>query len=649
MSAVDDIKDRIDISEIISESVKLKKSGKNYTGFCPFHANTRTPAFVVFPETNTWRCFGACNEGGDVFGFLMKKEGWDFPETLSYLAERTGVELKPLSAAQKENEEINAHLRDLLEAAVTYFRHNLLSSQQGKSVLDYLHQRDIADETLEAFEIGYAKSAWEGTRSYLIERGFSEKNMLDAGIVSSREDGGTFDRFRHRIIIPIRDSRGRMCGFGARVVDKQDEPKFLNSPQSIIFDKGRLLYGLDKARKTIRSSNQSVIVEGYMDVIALHQAGFRNAISPMGTALTEHQLRMLKKYSRNIVMALDGDVAGDRATMRGLNVARDALDRQPDPVFNARGLLRHEGRLDADIRIVSLPSGKDPDEVVGLDPEHWKTLIGAAKPIVNYVFDVMAENRDLDDAKVKAEIASQILPLIGDVGNSVEREAYRQQLARRLRVDERALMNWRPKSWKRDSPAEQTRPIENINLHSQKPLQRFCLALLMQNPELLYRIDRQFQALQMERLGARDFSGTEHQIIFATLQKSLAQDKEEPKEYWTKTLDSALLDAAETMSADLNQLAEFVGLELEQPKVADEITARFLQLRKRSLEEDLSKLQFILRSAEEGDGPMDSRSEVDLEGYKTQIQQHAVQKAKLEQALAHRQGSLPNALSAQFR
>ena len=171
----------------------------------------------------------------------------------------------------------------------------------------------------------------------------------------------------------------------------------------------------------------------------------------------------------------------------------------------------------------------------------------------------------------------------------------------------------------------------------------------MQNPELLYRIDRQFQALQMERLGARDFSGTEHQIIFATLQKSLAQDKEEPKEYWTKTLDSALLDAAETMSADLNQLAEFVGLELEQPKVADEITARFLQLRKRSLEEDLSKLQFILRSAEEGDGPMDSRSEVDLEGYKTQIQQHAVQKAKLEQALAHRQGSLPNALSAQFR
>jgi len=646
MSAIDEIKDRIDIIEIIAESVKLRKSGKNYTGFCPFHANTRTPAFVVFPETSTWRCFGACNEGGDVFGFLMKKEGWDFPETLSYLAERTGVELKPLSAAQKENEEANAHLHDLLEAALTYFRHNLLNSQHGKSVLDYLHQRDLGDETLETFEIGYAKPAWEDTRSYLIERGFSEKYMLDAGIVSAREDGGTFDRFRNRIIIPIRDARGRLCGFGARVVDKLEQPKFLNSPQSAIFDKGRLLYGLEKARKTIRSLNQAVIVEGYMDVIALHQAGFRNAISPMGTALTEHQLRMLKKFSRNIVMALDADLAGDRATLRGLNVARDALDREPDPVFNARGLLRYESRLDADIRVVSLPAGKDPDEVVVQDPEHWNTLISEAKPIVNYVLDAMAEGRDLDDAKVKAEIAAQVLPLIEDVGNSVEREAYSQQLARRLRVDERALMNWRPRRLKRGSKADITHPVENINKRTQAPLQRFCLALLIQNPELLYRIDRQFQALQMERLSARDFSGTEHQIIFETIQRSLAQDKEEPKAYWANTLDSALLDVAENMSSDFNKLAEFVGLELEQPKVADEITARFLQIRKRSLEEDLSKLQFILRSAGEGDGSVDGNSEVDLEEYKTQIQQHAVQKAKLEQALAHRQGSFQNALSA---
>lgn len=645
MSVVDEIKDRIDIVEVVSESVKMRKTGKNYTGFCPFHPNSRTPAFVIFPETGTWRCFGACNEGGDVFGFLMKKEGWDFPEALRYLAGRAGIELKPRTPQLQAEEESHRRLRELLEAAITFYRHNLFQSQPGQSVLEYLHKRNLTTETLEIFEIGFAPNSWDATRTYMLEREYSERELIETGLVSERDSGGTYDRFRNRIMIPIRDSRGRISGFGARIVDPEDVPKFLNSPQTVLFDKGRMLYGLDKSKKAIRSSNQAVIVEGYMDVIALHQAGFGNAVSPMGTAISEHQLRLLKRFSRNIVLALDPDVAGSRATMRGLSVARDALDREVDPVFDARGLLRNEGRLDADIRVVTLPGEKDPDEVVADDPEEWPRLLEKAKTIVDYVLDVLSEGQDMDDPKVKSSIAGQVMPLIDDVADSVERETYRQHLARRLRVDERALINWRPRRNARrrvklgDSP-----PVIDALASREKdaPLERFCLGLLIQNPELLYRIDRQLQALQMERLSELDFSGTVNRIIFQAIQQALAQDEEEPAQFWRGVLDDSLHEVAESMSVDLSKLKEFVGMEMEQPKVADEIAARFLQLRMRSLEENLSKIQFLLRVAEEPDQIGDEVSEIDIVGYKSEVQRHALQKARLEQALARRQGSLLN-------
>jgi len=643
MSVVDEIRDRIDIVEVVSETVKLRKSGKNFTGFCPFHPNTRTPAFVVFPETGTWRCFGACNEGGDVFSFLMKKEGWDFPETLRYLAQRTGVELKPRTQAEEDQEEANQHLRDVLETALRFYQHQLLQTDEGASVLSYLRNRDLSDEILETFEVGYAPKSWDITRTYLIEKGYSEKDLLDTGMVSKRESGGTYDRFRHRVMIPIRDSRGRLSGFGARALDPDDQPKFLNSPQTVLFDKGRLLYGLDRARKAIRSNDQAVIVEGYMDVMALHQAGFANAVSPMGTALSENQLRLLKRFTRNIIMALDPDVAGIKATMRGLDIARETFDREVDPVFDARGLIRHEGRLDADIRVITLPDEKDPDEVVAESSSAWLDLIQNAQPIVDYVIDVLVEGQDLEDAKVKAEIARRVLPLIEDITDSVEREAYRQHLARTLRVDERALISGR-RQRRSHRPARSFDPaskIADIPLRSKDiPLERFCLGLLLENPELLYRIDRQFQSLEMDRLSEADFSGTVHQFIFREVKKALNQDEEEPSNYWHSKLDSSLIEVAESILMDLSDLTHFAGLELDRPKVIDEVAARFLQLRKRYLEGELNKLQFLLRTAQEP-GEIDHQElEIEIGDYRQEVHRHAIQKAKLEQALAKRQGSL---------
>ncbi|HEY70082.1 MAG TPA: DNA primase [Anaerolineae bacterium] len=649
MSVVDEIKDRIDPVEVIGETVKLRKSGKNYTGFCPFHPNTRTPAFVVFPESGTWRCFGACNEGGDVFSFLMKKEGWDFPETLRYLAERTGVTLKPRTPEQEEAEEAGQRLRDLLEATIPFYRHHLLQTPAGAPVLEYLHKRNLSDDALESFEIGYAPQAWEATQHFLHEKGYDDEEIAQAGMSSERESGGYFDRFRHRIMIPIRDARGRMAGFGARVVDPNDVPKFMNSPQTVLFDKGRLLYGLDKARKAIRSVDQVVIVEGYMDVIALHQAGYANVVSPMGTALTEAQLRLLKRFSRRIVLALDADAAGDQGTLRGLTLARESLERQPEHVFNARTLVRQEGRLDADIRVVTLPPGQDPDEIVAEDVSAWTGMLEGAKSVVDYVLEVLIGGQDLEDAKAKATIAQQVLPLIEDVIDPWEREVYRQNLARRLKVDERALLAWKPKrvQHRRMKPAQVDDGVDDDAAVSPQSsasvLDGFCLGLLLRDPELTYRIDRALQSIDLEILAPTDFRGSERQAIFQAVREALEQQTEEPSAHWRKALLQPLLDIA----GELVQKTQ--NIDLDRPRVLDEVLTNFLRLRKHDQELRLSQLRFQLQSAQEMEGETSMMQRPGIENLIREVHVLTMHIARLDQAIMQRQGMQPSPLLQQGR
>ncbi|MCJ7568665.1 MAG: DNA primase [Anaerolineales bacterium] len=626
MGAIDEVKDRIDIVDIVGETVKLRKSGKNYTGFCPFHPNKRTPAFAVFPDSGTWRCFGACSEGGDIFSYVMKKEGWDFSETLAYLAERAGVELEAHTPEQEAEDESRQRLHELLDTTVTFFRHQLLSTTAGEPALAYLRDRGISDATLETFEIGYAPDSWDATMKHLIERGFKERDLVDAGVVSERETGGLFDRFRNRVMFPIRDVRGRMAGFGARVLDPEAVPKYLNSPQTSIFDKGRLLYGLDKSRQEIRKLDQAVIVEGYMDVIGLNQAGFGNAVSPMGTALTENQLRLLKRYSRRIVLALDADTAGSQATLRGLDIARETLDWEVDPVFNARGLVRHEGRLDADLRIVTLPDGLDPDEVVLDDPEAWTGLLEGAQTIVNYVLDVAIAERDIEDPKAKAEIARQVLPLIEDVADPVEREVYRQNLARRLKVDERALLQWRktkPRRGRRAPQAERDVEEKPAVIAPSGAAERFCLAVLLDHPELLYRVDREFQALEIERSSNQDFSSTEYQMIFKVIRSALGQHEEEPVQYWQNKLETTLYSIAEML------MDEFDNIDTQEQKVIEEVIANFFRLRKRWIESKLTHIRFQLEALQE-QSPADG---ADQRGQMWQLTREVQRLADIERRL----------------
>jgi DNA primase len=637
MTAIEEVKDRLNIVDVVGESVKLKKSGKNYTGFCPFHPNTRTPAFVVFPDTGTWRCFGACSEGGDIFKFVMKKEGWDFPEALRVLAQKAGVELKPLTQQQEKREGQKERLRELLTQAVTYYRHSLIDTPPGNQAMQYLLSRGFTEQALESFEIGYAPASWDASKDYLLSKGFSAAELEQAGMLSARDDGSPYDRFRNRIMFPIRDHRGRMSGFGARILDPDDVPKFLNSPQTSLFDKGRQLYGMEKARKSIRSHDQAIIVEGYLDVMALHQSGYENAISPMGTALTEHQVRLIKRFSKHVVMALDADAAGEQATLRGVDVARESLDRTPDPVFSARGLVRYESRIDADIRIVGLPEGKDPDDVVLQDRELWASMLDAAQPIVTYVTESLLADQEIDDPKVKAHVARKVLPLIADVADPVEREAYRQNLARRLKVDERALLEWSSKPAARRTQAQ---PAEEPTPHRQAilPMERFGLGLLLGDPELIYRIDRLLHSLGMDGLSAKDFTGTAGQVIFQALRSSLAQDEAEPSSRWREILEEPALDMAEGF------LEKMDDLDLSRPKVWEEIQANFLRLRKRSLETALTELQFelqVVESAEESD------VEVSPQHLAKEVLRIAAQKEQIDKALSGHKGTSQETLAIQ--
>ena len=638
MSEIEEIKARLDIVDIVSENVQLKRSGKNYTGFCPFHANTRTPAFVVWPDTGTWRCFGECNDGGDIFKYVMKRDGWDFPEALRRLAERAGVSLKPQTPEETARREEHDNLRRLLEDATTYFRHQLFHNPEGKVALDYLHGRGLSDETIEIFELGYAPQGWESTYPVFLEKGYHRQELIDAGLASERDDGSLYDRFRNRVIFPIRDGRGRMAGYGARAISPDDMPKYLNSPQTALFDKSNLLYGLDKARRSIRSDDQAVIVEGYLDVIAPYQAGFTNLISTMGTAMTEPQLRQIKRLTRKIVLALDADAAGQKATLRGLQVARQTLDREAELVFDARGLLHSEARLKADIRVSTLPDGKDPDEVVQEDPALWSALIEKAQPIVAHVMKTLAAGLDIDDPKVKTEIAQQVLPLIQDLPNAIERDTYLQQLARLLKVDVRSLVSLRsqPQAQPRrrkpqfqpDPDASPTLTAEKLvslpeggRAHMVNNLEEHCISILMREPELIYKLNRALKQAELLPLAADDFQNTVHQEFLDAATRSLDQDRLNPVSFALDHIPFPLLEKAEQI------LEKSEKINPQQEHILGDVLRTVLRLREARLQTSNNQIRFLMEEAQESNPD-------EISQYNYTIQQNTLTLLRIHKALA---------------
>ena len=630
MSVTEEIKSRIDAVELIGETVKLRRSGKSYSGFCPFHSNTRTPAFVVFPDSGTWRCFGQCGEGGDIFQYVMKKEGWDFPQALRYLAQRAGVQLEPITPEKEAKKEENERLLRLLEEAVNYFRHHLVQNPAGKGGLAYLQKRGLTQESIEKFELGYAINSFDAGLSFFVGKGYSWDELMEVGLISEKRDGsGYYDRFRDRIMFPIRTGTGAMAGFGARTMNPDDPAKYLNSPQTEFFNKSSLLYGLHASRKAIRSSNQVVIVEGYMDVIMPHQAGFENVVSPMGTALTENHLRQIKRLASKIILALDADAAGEKATMRGLDIARGTLERSGEIVFDARGLMRYEARLKTDLRVTMLPEGQDPDEVVQRDPEEWRKILEDARPIVIHVMETLAARHKLEDPKAKSEIAGQVLPLIEDVPDPVEREAYRQRLARLLRVDERSLMGTvgvrggrPPKRGPRKEIGAGRFAHDVISVSQEQlahELEGHCLRMLLSQPESLYQLNRFLTENGLNRFDIQDFSGIDYQVLADIISQSLDQDQVDPSQF----IQEAVPDTLVPLYVELTTSDD--PSELSSQKVTADLARGLIRIRYARNVEELEYLRSLQQEYQEEGG-------LQMDAYQEMIYHHIQKRDRLDRA-----------------
>ncbi len=465
MSVIDEVKQRIDIVEVVSQYVSLTKSGRTFRGLCPFHSE-KHPSFFVYPERQSWHCFGACNTGGDVFSFIMKKEGIDFGEALRLMAQRAGVSLPSRFEPSAKRDE-KERLYQVNEAVAQYFHNLLLSSQAGEKARSYVASRGLSLETITSFQLGFSPNSWEALKQYLMERGYTESELLTAGLVIETEAGGTHDRFRNRLMFPICDIRGRITGFGARVLDDL-LPKYLNSSQTPIFDKSSSLYGINLATAAIRQQNMVVIVEGYMDVITAHQNGFNNVIASMGTSVTEKQVSAVKRLTKNMALALDADAAGEEAMLRGVG---------------------YENTLDAEVKVIILPSGKDPDDVIKEDAKIWQNLLEEALPIVDYTFNMVTAELDLTTAKDKSLAVDKLLPIIAEIKDPVRQAHYLQKLARLVNVTERKL----EAALKGKGPGPSRRRVEEPKQEAitqalrpvfSSPIEEYCLALLLQHPEL---------------------------------------------------------------------------------------------------------------------------------------------------------------------
>ena len=428
-SPIDEIKGRLDIVDVVKNYIKLQKAGVNYRAVCPFHSEKKG-SFFVSPARQIWHCFG-CGKGGDIFGFVKEIEGVDFGDALRILAQKAGVELKRQDPEYAKMRTERQRLYEISELACRFFEKQLQGSVVGKEAKKYLLDRGVIEESIKEWRLGYAPNDWHGLSNFLISQGYKKEEIAKAGLsLKSDKTNDYYDRFRGRIIFPVLNLSSQAIGFGARVFEAHKsaneqtgisvaednlEAKYINTPATLLYDKSRVLYGLNKSGVEIRKKDSCILVEGYMDAIMLNQAGFKNVVACSGTALTVHQLNILKRYSENLLTAFDMDVAGDTATKRSIDLAQ------------AMGF---------NIKVVVMPEVKDPADVIFKNPKGWEKLVEGAKSIHDFYFDNVLARFDKNTLDGKKEILKIILPIIKKIPNKVEKTYWIQTLSRVLAVKE---------------------------------------------------------------------------------------------------------------------------------------------------------------------------------------------------------------------
>lgn len=477
MSVVDDIRAKLDIVEMVSGYVTLKKAGRNYKALCPFHTE-KTPSFTVNPERQTWRCFGACAAGGDVFNFVMRKDGLEFGDALRQLAAAAGVEIRRRPPEQVDREEVLFRVNR--EAARFY--NEMLGSPEGRETRQYLYDRGIDDRAIETFQIGYSPKGSDRLRVHLSSLDANLGHAVQAGLLRNDENRALRDFFFGRLMIPILDRRGRVAGFGGRSLDGSN-PKYINTASTPIFDKQATLYGLDKAASVIREKEAGVIVEGYMDVIAAHQHGRGNVVASMGTALTERQVSLIRTLAKTVVLALDADAAGQEATLRSLEASWRAMERR-----------RLGQRGEVVLRIAILPRGRDPDDLLRESPDRWDGIIRSAVPYMDFLIPAFAGRHDLSTPQGKARAAEALMPIILSMDNAFEQDRYFTKLADTLDVTRETLQasigklrppgRGRPPLRAQPDGSASSTSVSPLASGNREPLEEYVLAALLHWPDL---------------------------------------------------------------------------------------------------------------------------------------------------------------------
>jgi DNA primase len=482
------VKERIDIVALVGERVALKKAGKVYKGLCPFHIE-KTPSFQVDPDRRNFHCFG-CGVGGDCFTWLEKMENLEPVEALRVLAERAGVELSRRAPEERERE---TRLLKLNETAHFYFRQALRGTEKGKAAAAYLAKRGISPEVVEAFGLGYAPDIFNGLIGYLKKKGYTEEEGLAAGVLT-QTDRGVFDRFRDRLMVPIRDQKGRAIAFGGRAMRADQQAKYVNTTNTVLFNKSDTLYAFDVARAAIRTEGVAVIVEGYFDAIACHQAGITNVVASMGTALTPEQyLKLQDMKIERVVVAFDGDAAGQRSAERR---GRDLI-----PLLQRHGGRAGSGQVGtrgyATLYVTVLPEAMDPDDLARSQPAKLRKLIAEATSLFDFLIAKIRERSRLDQAEGRLRFLDEVAALLAAEPDPVRREVYLSQVANstgidpailRARVDDAPALP-KPPTGPRSGPSVAPEPAKRAEMKQTRVQERYVMALLTRFPEEIARVD----------------------------------------------------------------------------------------------------------------------------------------------------------------
>jgi DNA primase len=579
-SDVEEIKSRINIVELIGEYIRVTKAGSNWRALCPFH-NEKSPSFMISDERKSYHCFG-CGKGGDAFSFVMEMEGIGFREALEQLAQKAGVQLRKFEGKNTREDGVKPKLYSILDLATKWYEKNLWEGKGKENILDYLRNRGLADGTIRKFRLGYAPDGWRNVLDFLLKRNFKIEEIAKTGLLVEKDSKGEipdtkyklpatryYDRFRDRIVFPVQDIMGRVVGFSARVAPGGNEKnaKYINTPQTDLYDKSNVLYGLYLAKTEIKKKDEVILVEGNTDVIASHQAGLFNTVAVSGTALTAEQIKIIKRYTNNIKMAFDMDLAGQSAAKRSAKVCLEN---------------------DLDVRIVLLPSGKDAADVIRENKKIWEKSVGKAEGVLDYYFKDVFSSFDAKNPTDKKKIAKILLNIIKDIASPIEQSHWLKILADKLDTDEKVLAEILRKTEKKESPVYRGEEVAKEETSTGNFLEKRALGLILAFPKESRK--------NLERMRQEDFFGAREKTVLEVIisnkeDYSLDKIKKLLSDYETqKLLDEAVFE--------IEVEADASGEEKRFFDPAEELGQCLKRLRRQRLKAKISHITRELKEAE---------------------------------------------------